>query len=135
MIVKDKKLADKLIEMGFGIETEEGLELSELEESYLAEQGIIEAKIKEDDRYKVYKYLRDRGYIVRETGELLRVFRKGYRRGEDRSFALVKVKKKEEMAELLEDVEKGLGAKKEMVYACIEGEEPRFLLLVKRSFQ
>lgn len=137
-----------LMEKGFGIETEEGLVLNALEILYLHELGElpkdIEVNIKElRDKYwkayRVYKHLRKNGYIVRFSleGDFLRVYRKGFRRGEDRTLYLIKILEPDKnltIGEVIKDVELASALRKELVYAIV-GEKITFLSIGKRNFQ
>ena len=104
LVIKDKPLILKLRSLGAGVEEAEETKIALLEAAYFADRGVLPmskdeilAKAAESDdlyqeKYFVIKFLRDRGYIVRPSLDgtpFLRVHRKGYRPGEDKTYYLV----------------------------------------------
>ncbi|RME79348.1 MAG: hypothetical protein D6769_02740 [Methanobacteriota archaeon] len=140
MLIKDRETGRRLIENGIGKEGEDGyVELTPLEVEYAIEEGLIEGEngdVSSSARYAVYKYLMDKGYIVRECSDssFLKVSSRGYRKGEERSTTLIRVVegniKKEE---IIEDMRVAGRARKGLVY-CFMEEKPVLVSLVRKSF-
>jgi tRNA splicing endonuclease len=106
LVITDKPLILKLRSLGAGVEEADETKITLLEAAYFADRGVLpmdKEKIfleaaKTDPLYKerffVIKYLRDRGYIVRPSLDgtpYLRLHRKGYRPGEDKTYYLIQV--------------------------------------------
>ena len=137
-----------VIQKGFGIEVEGGVVLNALEVLYLSEKEELPEDVRVDvgdlskkywKEYRVYKMLRKNGYIVRFSleNDFLRVYRKGFRRGEDRTLYLVKVVEPDHsltIGEIVKDVELASALRKERVCAVV-GEKVVFLSIGKRNFQ
>jgi len=130
----------KLVELGFGIETENGLLLSELELYYAVEKGHINAEKPKIDsnRYAVFKDLREKGYIVAfsEANGYFRVFRKGYRRGEDRTLWLLRVldSDKIDIDALGDDLGEAGKMRKDLVYAFVKDNRVFYISISKKIF-
>ncbi|MBU0528112.1 MAG: hypothetical protein ABH983_00895 [Candidatus Micrarchaeota archaeon] len=110
LVITDKPLILKLRSLGAGVEEADETKITLLEAAYFADRGVLpmdKEKIfleaaKTDPLYKerffVIKYLRDRGYIVRPSLDgtpYLRLHRKGYRPGEDKTYYLIQVVSKD----------------------------------------
>lgn len=130
----------KLVELGFGIEKDDQLELSELELFYAIEKGHISGEKPEIDekKYIVFKDLREKSYIVgfSEANDYFRVYRKGYRRGEDRTLWLLRVLDSDRIG--LDDLGKDLAEagkmRKDLVYAVVENGKAFYLSISKKVF-
>ncbi|MFH1393428.1 MAG: hypothetical protein ABII71_02605 [Candidatus Micrarchaeota archaeon] len=145
--VKDRKLILKLRGLGAGVEDAEEAKLTLLEAAFFAGIGVLPMKKDEllkaagkidklaEEKYFVIKYLRERGYIVRPSldgSQYLRLHRKGFRPGEDRTYYLIEVVRKDWKAEpdlLFASLEFAGRLRKELVIAVVdtEAEKPRFL--------
>ncbi|HID72641.1 TPA: hypothetical protein EYP38_01755 [Candidatus Micrarchaeota archaeon] len=145
--VKDRKLILKLRGLGAGVEDAEETKLSFLEAAFFADINVLPLKKDEllksakksdklaDEKYFVIKYLRERGYIVRPSldgSPYLRLHRKGFRPGEDRTYYLIEVVKKNwkaEPDELFASLEFAGRLRKELVIAVVDtkAEKPRFI--------
>jgi tRNA splicing endonuclease len=133
---KDKKLVD----LGFGIEKDDALELSELELYYAIEKGHVSGekpKI-EPKRYLVFKDLRDKSYIVSfsEANGYFRVYRKGFRRGEDRTLWLLRVLDSDKIGldGLGKDLAEAGKMRKDLVYAFVENDKVFYLSISRKQF-
>jgi tRNA splicing endonuclease len=106
LIIKDKPLILKLRSLGAGVEEADETKITFLEAAYFAEKGVLpmdkDDLIKKakhldklaEEKFFVMKYLRDRGYIVRPSLDgtpYLRLHRKGFRPGEDKTYYLIEV--------------------------------------------
>ena len=137
---------DRLMELGFGIEKDGKLILHEFEAAYAAEKGYIKLKksfsfVSEKgmaEKYLVYKDLRENGYILRLSlsGDFFRVYRKGFRPGEDRTLYLLKVVPEESVktGNLLEDALIAGKMRKELVYAFVRDGKIIYVSLTRKRF-
>jgi tRNA splicing endonuclease len=138
---------DKLIEFGFGIEKEGKLVLHEFEAAYAAEKGYMKSKkgffalLSEKgmaEKYLVYRDLRENGYILRLSlsGDFFRVYRKGFRPGEDRTLYLLKVVPEESIktGNLLADSLIAGKMRKELVYAFVRDGRIIYVSLTRKRF-
>ena len=106
LTIRQKPLILKLRSLGAGVEEAEETKITYLEAAYFAERNVlpmgkdelIERAARTDplarEKFTVIKHLRDRGYIVRPSldgTEFLRLHRKGYRPGEDKTYYLIQV--------------------------------------------
>jgi tRNA splicing endonuclease len=142
-----------LYELGLGLidDDEEKLFLTDFELAYAIENKLIKIdNIKFDDlikgkenEYKVFKYLRDLGYIVRETqdskyGLFLRSGKRGFRQGKGHKISyIIKVLKQDDVIKPLnikEHVELSLNMKKSFIYAILDQDKPLFFGLIKMKF-
>lgn len=154
LVVRDEKLILKLRSLGGGAESEDGKEnrITFLEAAFFSERRVISMEFeklmklaeKKDSmagkRYEVMKYLREQGYIAKPSldgSPYLRLYRKGFRPGEDRTYSLIYVvddKWKAGAKELSEMVGTAGKLRKECIIA-VAGEEPRFLKLGRTNFE
>lgn len=91
-----------------------------------------------EQKFKVFAFLRSRGYIVKPTfsdQNWFRVFRKGFRPGEDRSQYLLKVIDKINLNSLGEDLKTAGEMRKELIYAIFNKEEINFIKVSKTVFE
>lgn len=140
---------------GIGIEEGGKIKIHPLEALYLMERGKLKienetfeslmGKTKKEDglaeaKYAVLKHLREKGYIARPSfadEPWMRLYRKGFRPGEDRTQWLLKIVKREwnpELGEMLEDMKKAADVRKELVYAFVSGAKPLFFKVMRTSF-
>lgn len=140
---------------GIGVEEGGKIKIHPLEALYLIESGKLKienetfeslmGKTKKEDalageKYAILKHLRLRGYIVRPSfadEPWMRLYRKGFRPGEDRTQWLLKTVKGEwnpELGEILEDMKKAADVRKELVYAFVRGGNPVFFKVMRTSF-
>ncbi len=109
LVIRQKPLILKLRSLGAGVEESDETKITYLEAAYFAERNVLPLKKDElleraskndplaQDKFAVIKYLRDRGYIVRPSldgTDFLRLHRKGYRPGEDKTYYLIQVVRK-----------------------------------------
>jgi tRNA splicing endonuclease len=136
---------EKLIELGFGIEKEGKLVLHNFEAAYAIENGYMKPLRKkllsgkgDFAKYLVYKDLRDNGYISRLSlsGDFFRVYRKGFRRGEDRTMYLLKVitEKSLKISDIFKDAISAAKIRKELVYAVVEGKRITYVSISGKRF-
>ncbi len=154
LILRDKSLILKLRSLGAGVEEADETKLTFLEAAYFADRGVLPVEKKKllehvskkdklyRERYLVIKYLRDRGHIVRPSLDgtgFLRLHRKGFRPGEDRTYYLIEVVPKgwkcsaETLVPLLETAGR---LRKELAIAIVdlENEKPLFLKFGRMNF-
>ena len=153
VIIKDKPLILLLRNIGAAVEEGKEAKIPLIEAVYFAEkrklpftkEEILEIALKSDplaaQKYIVIDYLRSRGYITRvslDTTEFLRLHRKGFRPGEDRTYYLVKVVP-EEWAPKPREIDAALDfagkLRKELVIAVVKGNRPRFIKLGRANFE
>ncbi len=155
LIIRSRPLVLKLRSLGAGVEEADETRITYLEAAYFAERGVLplnkdelmERASKGDpeaaEKYAVIKHLRDRGYIVRpsldNTG-FLRVHRKGFRPGEDKTYYLVQAVSKGWRAgleTLLPSLETAGKLRKELAIAIVDPAkgEPIFLKFGKINFE
>jgi len=152
----DEKKAELLFRrQGMGVEISGKIEIHPLEAVYLMERGKLELenetiqslmeKAKKEDplaeeKYAVFRHMRKSGYIARlpfTSEPWIRIYRKGFRPGEDRTQWLLKVVKhgwKPGLEEILSDVKRAAEVRKELVYAVVEKEKPMFLKIGRTAF-
>lgn len=155
LIIRDPKLILKLRSLGGGAEEGEENKITFLEAAFFSERRVIPIEFKKlmelakkkdkmaEERYTVLKYLREQGYIAKPSldgSPYLRLYRKGFRPGEDRTYSLIYVVDDEWKADAKELVEMiGFAGKlrKECVVAVVgKGmEEPKFLKLGRTNFE
>lgn len=107
-------------------------------------QSLMEKISKEDDlaqeKYAVLKELRQNGYIMRPSfsKDPMRIYRKGFRPGEDRTQYILKVVKKDSQHStdgLATDMKTAAGLRKELVYAYVDKGKPVFFKIARTSFE
>ena len=150
----DRQLILKLRSLGAGVEEADKTKITLLEAAYFADRGVLpmdkdgllEKAAKEDplakEKYFVIKYLRDRGYIVRPSldgTKYLRLHRKGYRPGEDKTYYLIEAVPKDWKAStesLLPSLELAGRLRKELTIAVVdfEREKPFFIKFGRMNF-
>lgn len=153
LIIKDRALILKLRSLGAGVEEANETKITYLEAAYFAEKGVLPADKGEllahakeehaEEKYHVIKYLRDRAYIVRPSLDgtgFLRLHRKGYRPGEDKTYYLINVVTKDWMAspeELSGMLETAGRLRKELAIAVVDlaDEKPRFFKFGRMNFE
>lgn len=153
LIIRDPKLILKLRSLGGGVEEGEENKISFLEAAFFAERRVIPLEFEEvmklakkkdklaEKQYAVLKYLREQGYITKPSldgSPYLRLYRKGFRPGEDRTYALIHVvddKWKADAKELMEMVGFAGKLRKECIVAVVDGEEPKFLKLGRTNYE
>ena len=153
VIIGDEELAKRLRSLGGGVEAAAGTKMMLLEAAYFAEKGVLPLKkeklLKETgkkdklakEKYEVLKYLRDNGYITRpslDNSPYLRLHRKGFRPGEDRTYYLVKVVEKNWKADvvgLMKELQFAGRLRKELVIAVPGKERPAFIKFGRSSFE
>ncbi|MEW6748521.1 MAG: hypothetical protein AB1295_02335 [Candidatus Micrarchaeota archaeon] len=154
LLIKDKPLILKLRSLGAGVEEGDETKISYLEAAYFADKGVLPEKkddllkkaLKKDklakEMYLVLKYLRDRGYIVRPSldgTQFLRLHRKGYRPGEDKTYYLIEVVTEKWRAtpeSLLPSLETAGRLRKELAIAIVgkDKEKPLFIKFGRMNF-
>ncbi|MFH0738176.1 MAG: hypothetical protein V1827_06030 [Candidatus Micrarchaeota archaeon] len=154
LTIKDKPLILKLRSLGAGVEEADETKITFLEAAYFAQKGVLpmdkddllkKAKKKDkmaDEKFFVMKHLRDRGYIVRPSLDgtpFLRLHRKGFRPGEDKTYYLIEVvtdKWKAAIEDLMPSLETAGRLRKELAIAIVKkGEEkPLFIKFGRMNF-
>ncbi len=154
LVITDKPLILKLRSLGAGVEEADETKITLLEAAYFADRGVLpmdKEKIfleaaKTDSLYKerffVIKHLRDRGYIVRPSldgSPYLRLHRKGYRPGEDKTYYLIHVVPKDWSAtteELMPHLVTAGKLRKELTMAVVDLnlEKPFFIKFARMNF-
>ena len=152
--LRDKPLILKLRSLGAGVEEADETRITLLEAAYFAERGVLPMDKDEilahaaksdplyKERYHVIKYLRNRGYIVRPSLDgtpYLRLHRKGYRPGEDKTYYLVEVVEKgwsASVESLISSLELAGRLRKELAIAVVdlEREKPLFIKFGRMTF-
>jgi len=153
LVIKDRALILKLRSLGAGVEDADETKITYLEAAYFADKGVLPsdrdellAHVKEElpeEKYHVIRYLRDRAYIVRPSLDgtgFLRLHRKGYRPGEDKTYYLIKVVQKgwkadpDELSRMLETAGR---LRKELAIAVVDlqAEKPRFFKFGRMNFE
>ncbi|MBN2478422.1 hypothetical protein JXB01_03985 [Candidatus Micrarchaeota archaeon] len=95
--ITDESTIEKLSELGIGLSRDARYFLNIFEQKYCEEKDILKGKSKlsknEELIYSVFKTLREKGYICRfsKDSDLIRVYQKGFRPGEDRTRWVMKV--------------------------------------------
>jgi len=153
VIIRDKPLILLLRNIGGAIGDEEEAKVPLIEAAYFAEKRklpftkdeILDRAIKTDplakEKYIVIDHLRSKGYVTRvslDSTEFLRLHRKGFRPGEDRTYYLVKVVP-ESWTPNLKEIEDALDfagkLRKELVLAMVKNNRPRFIKLGRANFE
>jgi len=153
VIIRDKPLILLLRNIGAAVEEGAEARIPLIEAAYFADkkklpftkEEILALASKTDplanEKYIVIDYLRSRGYITRvslDTTEFLRLHRKGFRPGEDRTYYLVKVVP-EGWKPGLKEIESALDfagrLRKELVVAAVRDGRPRFIKLGRANFE
>ncbi len=154
LTLTDKQLILKLRSLGAGVEEADTVKIAVLEAAYFADRkvlpldkdGLIASALKADklakEKYHVIKYLRDRGYIVRPSLDgtpFLRLHRKGYRPGEDKTYYLIEAVPKDWKANsegLVASLETAARLRKDLVIAVVDlkNEKPTFLKFARAAF-
>jgi tRNA splicing endonuclease len=155
LIIRQKPLILKLRSLGAGVEDEEETKITYLEAAYFADRKVLPLDKEEllkragkkdkmaAEKYATIKYLRDRGYIVRPSLDgtpYLRLHRKGYRPGEDKTYYLIHVVKSDWKASsesLVEPLEAASRLRKELAIAIVDANtgEPKFLKFARLNFE
>jgi tRNA splicing endonuclease len=155
IILRSKPLILKMRSLGAGVEEADETKISYLEAAYFADRKVLplekeklidQARKKDplaEEKYSVIKYLRDRGYIVRPSldgSSFLRLHRKGLRPGEDKTYYLIEVMKKDavlDLRRLMPSLETAGRLRKELALAfCNPGEEkPVFVKFGRMDFE
>ena len=121
----------------------DGKKLDPIEEFYFFEKGKIEKEKEEiikklekisnyKEIYMVYKYLRDRGYISKYVDGFLKVYRKGFRPGEDRTTYILKVNP--DLNKLKDDLKIAGRLRKQLIYAFVNN-GIEFLKITRTNFE
>ncbi|MDD5023370.1 MAG: hypothetical protein PHU63_04340, partial [Candidatus ainarchaeum sp.] len=123
----NEKERERLEELGFGTIENNKFILNEYEKRYCEEKGYLKTSLKftgRESTYKVFKELREHGIICRfsKDSELVRIYQRGFRPGEDRTKYLMKIvdknfPKKEEIFDLIVQSKK---MRKELLFAIVE---------------
>jgi tRNA-intron endonuclease len=154
IIVEDESTANKLYQKGFGERENSRLELSLMEGLFLLERGTLEIteegnkitpeelmrRAKEEDfsiKYKVYKDLRERGFVVKtglKFGAHFRVYGRGEYLKEHSRYLVHVVSENENISftELARAVRLAQGVKKNMIFAVVDDEGDVTYYLLER---
>jgi tRNA splicing endonuclease len=153
VIIKDKPLILLLRNLGAAIEEGKSAKIPLIEAAFFAEkrklpftrEEIIERAKKNDplaeQKAIVISHLRSRGYITRvsaDTTEYLRLHRKGFRPGEDRTYYLLKVVDEQDsmnMDSIHESLAFAGSLRKDLVLAVVKGNRPYFVKLGRINFE
>jgi tRNA splicing endonuclease len=154
LVIRDKPLILKLRSLGAGVEEAEETRITYLEAAYFAERGVLPLKKDEllahaaekdalaKEKYYVIRYLRERGYIVRPSLDgtpYLRLHRKGFRPGEDKTYYLIEVVPRGwqcGLETLLPSLEAAGRLRKELAIAVVDlgMEKPFFIKFGRMNF-
>ena len=150
IIIEEEDTVLKLRSLGGGIEENGKIILHPLEAVFFAKRRVIDEDIDKlfkkagklaKERYHVLEHLRENGFISKPSfdSDFLRIYRKGFRPGEDRTFCIVKVIKSEKLSpDDLQSFIKFAGQlRKEAVIAVVKNleDEPVFLKVSKTKFE
>lgn len=153
IIIRDKPLILKLRSLGAGVEEGEETRISFLEAAYFAGRKVIPLEAEEilsksrerdklsDEKFAVIKHLRDRGYIVRPSLDgsgYLRLHRKGFRPGEDKTYYLIEVLPEGErlaLERLFPSLEAAGRLRKELALAFVGKEKITFIKFGRMDFE
>jgi len=151
--IKEKSLILLLRNLGAAIEDGKSAKIPLIEAAYFASKRklpfgvdeILERAKKSDplarEKYFAIDYLRSRGYITRaslDSTEFLRLHRKGFRPGEDRTYYLLKIVKPDWAmdSEKIQDALDLAGKlRKELVLGIVDGKRIRFIKLGRINFE
>ncbi len=155
IIISDLKAIELFRKYGAGIEENTKIKIHPLEALYFLERGKLTlenetfdslfAKAKNEDtlaeeKYIILKHLRQNGYILRlsfTNEQWMRIYRKGFRPGEDRTQYLLKIVRYNwhpKLEELIDDMKKAAEVRKELVYAIVQKEKPTFFKIARTNF-
>ena len=153
VIIKDRGLILLLRNIGAAVEEGDSAKIPLIEAAYFAEKRklpftkdeILERAKKSDplaeQKCLVIEHFRSKGYITRvslDSTEFLRLHRKGFRPGEDRTYYLLKVVPEDWTANL-KDMSDALDfagkMRKELIIAFIRGKRPFFIKLGRVNFE
>jgi tRNA splicing endonuclease len=154
LIIRQKPLILKLRSLGAGVEEAEETRITYLEAAYFAERGVLPLDKEEllsrvlvkdklaREKFHVMKYLRERGYIVRPSldgTDYLRLHRKGFRPGEDKTYYLIEVVPKDWKISpegLMPSLEAAGRLRKELAIAVVDfaQEKPFFIKFGRMNF-
>ncbi|MBI5047037.1 hypothetical protein HZC07_04900 [Candidatus Micrarchaeota archaeon] len=155
LVVRKKTDILKLRSLGAGVEDADETSLTYLEAAYFADRGVLPLKKEEllkiaskkdhlsTEKYFVIRYLRDRGYIIRPSLDgtpYLRLHRKGLRPGEDKTYYLIEVVKKDWTAvpsELISSIEVAGKLRKDLAIAIPDPEHDHvtFIKFARMNFE
>lgn len=155
LIIRQKSLILKLRSLGAGVEEADETKITYLEAAYFADRGVIPLKKDEllehsskndplsAEKYLVIKHLRNRGYIVRPSLDgtnYLRLHRKGYRPGEDKTYYLIEVVKKDwkcSTESIMPSLETAAKLRKELAIAVVDPakDAPLFIKFSRMNFE
>ena len=155
IILKDKPLILKMRSLGAGVEESDETKVSLLEAAYFADRKVLpmdkdellKRALKTDplanEKFFVIKFLRDRGYIVRPSLDgtpYLRLHRKGYRPGEDKTYYLIEAVPKSWKAnpeDLILSLEAAGRLRKELAIAVVDPaqDSPLFIKFGRMNFE
>jgi tRNA splicing endonuclease len=153
VLIKEKSLILLLRNLGAAVEEGKSAKVPLIEAAYFASKRklpftadeIIEKAKKKDplakEKCQVIDHLRSRGYITRvslDSSEYLRLHRKGFRPGEDRTYYIVKVVDKDwsmDCADIQEALDFAGKLRKELVLAIVDGKRIRFIKLGRINFE
>ena len=140
------KNAEYIEHLGAGKRTKEGLYLNEIEQVHFADKlGLNKNELYNkyknlpyfSERLRVYSYLRSLGYVIRFSPGYMRIYRRGFRKGEDRTMYLLDVKRPEDSfsyKELIKDIEVAGRIRKDFVVAVV-ADEITFIKISRTSFE
>jgi tRNA splicing endonuclease len=154
LIIRQKPLILKLRSLGAGVEDAEETRITYLEAAYFAGRGVLPLEKEEllsraldkdklaREKFHVMKYLRERGYIVRPSldgTDYLRLHRKGFRPGEDKTYYLIEVVPKDwkiSPESLMPSLEAAGRLRKELAIAVVDfaQEKPLFIKFGRMNF-
>ena len=127
--------------------------ISYLEAAYFAERKVLpmeagdllgRAEAKDPlakEKFMVIKHLRERGYIVRPSldgSPFLRLHRKGFRPGEDKTYYLIEVARKDakfDLNTLMPSLETAGRLRKELALAICDRERITFIKFGRMDFE
>lgn len=153
VVIHDKPLMLLLRNLGAAIEEGKSAKIPLIEAVFFAEkkklpftrEEILERAKKNDplaeQKAIVISHLRSRGYITRvsaDTTEYLRLHRKGFRPGEDRTYYLLKVvdgSQPMDMDSISQALAFAGSLRKDLVFAYVKGNRPVFVKSGRVNFE
>ena len=146
IIIKDEATVLKLRSLGGGTEEGSTVVLHPLEAAFFASRRVILGEPKKllkaagelaDERFRVLENLRENGYIAKPSFDspLLRLYRKGFRPGEDRTFCILKVVTKELTPQELQSFCEFAGKLRKDAALAVVGADIVYIKVSKTKFE
>jgi tRNA splicing endonuclease len=153
VIIRDKPLILLLRNIGAAVEQGTHAKIPLIEAAYFAQKRKLPFSKEEilqrakqgdplaEQKYLVIDHLRSRGYITRvslDSTDYLRLHRKGFRPGEDRTYYLLKVVDENwssNISEIRQSLDFAGKLRKELVFAVVAGKRIQFIKMGRMNFE